>query len=97
MLTANAIVEMLRKHTETGSDYAVGKLLGKRPQTVHMWIHKGGTMSDETALIAAKILGFDSGYVLACMAAERAKDTPSHAVWIKNCKALTPKKRRIAA
>ncbi|WP_286836564.1 hypothetical protein [Spongiibacter sp.] len=54
-------------------------------------------MSDDIAIKAAEILGLDAGYVLACVTAERAKNTPSYETWVKICERLTPKKRREAA
>lgn len=97
MLKSMQIVELLRDQTETRSDYAVSKLLGIRPQTICNWKSGRGAMSEDIALKAADLLGFDPEYVLACVTAERAKDTPTYETWVKVCERLTPKKRRKAA
>lgn len=97
MLTTSEIVEKLRLLTETGTKYAAAKLIGVRPQTLDNWLIRGSVMNDETALLAASKLDLDPDYVLACLAAERAKDTPAYETWANICERLTPKKRRKAA
>ena len=94
MLDSMQLVEMIRELTETKSDYAVAKILGIRPQSVCNW--KGGrsSMSEEIAVNTALILDLDPGYVLACVCAERAIDTPLFEVWVSIVERLTPKKSR---
>lgn len=94
MLDSMQLVEMLRELTETKSDYAVAKILGIRPQTICNWKSGRGAMSEEIAVNTALILELDPCYVLACVCAERAMDTPLFSTWVEIVERLTPKKSR---
>lgn len=78
----------LRKHTKTGSDYAVAKLLGASTQKVSGYKNKGITFSDEMAIKVAHILEIPEASVMADMHAERANCTEVKAVWERAADAL---------
>lgn len=64
------------------SDYALAKLLGVTSST--MSLHKSGgvkSFGDETGERIAELLDLDPAYVLACLAAERAKRPDVRATW----------------
>jgi hypothetical protein len=70
------------KH-QISSMYGIAKLMGKNPQTVANWLNKGITLDNDSARIAADLLGLDFEYVLICMEAERAKKNPATALaWV---------------
>lgn len=76
------IVDLMEKHQIT-SMYAVHKLMGKSQSTVANWLHKGTTLDNDSARIAADLLDLDFEYVLICMEAERAKKNPVTALaWV---------------
>lgn len=97
MLTTLEIVDLLRPHSETGTKYSVAKLLGIRTQVIDKWEFRGDAMNDQVGLKAAEILDIDADYVLACLAAERAKNSPAFATWAHICQRLTPPALRASA
>lgn len=97
MLTSFDIIELLRKTTETGSLYAVAKLLDCKPQTLTGYVNGSRVMSDDIAVKAACRLDLNPGHVLACVHAESAKDTPHYRIWCDMAKSLTMQKRRNSA
>lgn len=52
--------------------YGVGKFMGTGPSTAMRWRDNRNTMDDSYAVKAAEALNLDTGFVLACLAAERA-------------------------
>ncbi len=73
-------LDELAKLTETGSDYAVSKLLGLSRQWISHY-RNGRTFSDETAVKVAQLLGIPEGVILADMHAERAASGPVAEAW----------------
>lgn len=85
-------MELLRDLTETGSDYAVAKLLGIRQSVVTHHAH-GRPFSEQTSILVAEKLGIDPAVVMADMNAERAKRSDVKEVWEKAADQL----RQVAA
>ena len=85
MKTSNDFVREIRVlYGKKGilSDYALAKLLWLTRQTVSA--HKSGSakaFGDETGQRIAELLDLDPAYVLACLAAERAKRPDVRATW----------------
>lgn len=63
------------------SDGAVARALGVTRATVSKWRNGIGSMSDDTAIQAAKVLGKDSSYTLVLAAMERAPTEKAKAAW----------------
>ncbi len=97
MLTTCDLVERLKSVTDTGSAYAVAKLLGTTQSSLTNYMSGTRTMSDEVGLKAAKILKIEPDYVLACLSAERAKGTPTGRQWAHLAQRLTPDSWRASA
>lgn len=76
------------------SDYALAKLLGLTRQTISA--HKSGSakaFGDETGERIAQLLDLDPAYVLACLAAERAKRPDVRATWQRVAKVFSRAKQ----
>ncbi len=74
-------LDELAKLTETGSDYAVSKLLGVSRQMISGYRSGYRTFSDENAVKVAQLLGIPEGVILADMHAERAASGPVAEAW----------------
>lgn len=76
--TTVELLEILRKYQISkgfsGTDYRLAKILQINPNSAQNLIHKGGIMSDETAMHVAHELGLPSSYVLLCAWHERNKN-----------------------
>lgn len=84
MNSTQKLVERLRPHTRTRSDYAVAKLLGISQSRMSNYM-RGERQIDDDAVIAkaAEIVGDDPAAVLAEFQAEKAKDEKSRAAWYR--------------
>lgn len=71
--TIDFINEVKAKHGGA-SGYAVHKILNIGRSSAYMYISGDRTLCDETAIKVADELGYERGYVLACVNAERAKN-----------------------
>lgn len=76
--TTVELLEILRKYQISkgfsGTDYRLAKILQINPNSAHNLIHKGGIMSDETAMHVAAELELPPSYVLLCAWHERNKN-----------------------
>lgn len=84
MHTSAEFAREIRARYKIESDYALAKLLRVTRQT--MSAHKHGdakTFGEETGTRIAELLGLDEGYVLACLAAERARSETARAAWTR--------------
>ncbi len=77
ILTTAQILDRLIAETDAVSDYSVARLLDISRATVSRWRVGKGTMGDDTAQVAAKLLGEDPDYLLACLNAERSQSAAS--------------------
>lgn len=93
MKTANYI-DMARKLTQTGSDYAVAKLLGITENAVNHYRLGRRVMDNDTCRRLAEALGRPLEELIAVAEMERAKDEPTRKAWEKRLKTVG---RRAAA
>ena len=73
-LTTVELLEALRRRENGCSDYRLAKILGISHQGIHHLLHKGGVMSDETALYLADELDLPPVLVVFSAIRERAKN-----------------------
>jgi len=88
MKTSNDFVRAIRARHNVLSDYALAKLLGITRSAVSE--HKLGlskAFGDQTGYRIAELLDLDPGYVLASLAAERAKTPEVKRVWQRMARA----------
>lgn len=82
MQTSHDFVRELRaRYPRSGTKYGLAKLLGLSPQAIDKRERNGQSFSDETGERIAELLDLEPGYVLACLAAERAKRPTVRAIW----------------
>jgi len=93
MLTTAEIIARIKKMHGDCSDYRVSKLLGITSQAVYQWTSGARAMGDETAIKAALLLKLDPDYVVACIAAERAKGSNAFTTWRHIAERLQPATR----
>lgn len=87
-------IDALRKLTDTGSDYAVAKLLEVPAQQMHKYVQKGQTMDNTRAARVAELLRVPLLDVIADMEIERARNDDARAYWTRLRKGIG---RRAAA
>ena len=66
------LLDELKRANSLETDYQAAKLMGVTTSYTSQW-RRGKPMSDTSALRAAELAGLDPGYVLAAIAAERAR------------------------
>lgn len=81
MDTTETLVRALKARTGIDSDYGIAKHLGITRAAVSAYATGRHTLGEDVAIRVATDLGLDPGYVLACMAAERAKRPPAKKAW----------------
>lgn len=77
MLKQIDILNAARAKNHKPSWYALRKTLQLDEPRLYAYRKRGVIMPDEIALQVADLAGFSRDYVLVCLAAERAGDTPS--------------------
>lgn len=87
MLTTSHLLDAAKRAQNIGSEYRFARVLGIADNTLYNYRH-GRTPDDERALKLAKMAGFDIGYALICMAAERTKDPEARASFLVAAAAL---------
>lgn len=88
MDTTASLVRALKARTGIESDYGIAKRLGISKQAASGYATGRHTLGDDVALQVAAELALDPGYVLACMAHERAKRPPLKQAWERVAKRL---------
>lgn len=78
MLNTQQLIEMAKDRQGITSYYRLARVLGIGDNAMHNYRH-GRTPDDARAMKLAELAGIDPGYVLLCMAAERAKDDAQRA------------------
>lgn len=73
MLTTNGLLDAAKRSQGIPSEYRLCRVLGITDNALYNYRH-GRTPDDERARRLAEIAGLHVGFVLVCMAAERAKD-----------------------
>lgn len=88
MTRTQGLLDELVSHLGQVSDGAVARSLGVTRATVSKWRVGVGTMSDEVAIRAAKILKRPIGEILATVAADRATEEQVKIEWTKVAKQM---------
>ena len=88
MQTTTDFLDAVKKRLSLPSDYAVAGALGLKRQSLSHYRKKRDFLGEETACRVAQILELSPGYVLACVAAERAKAAGVRRAWEKAARAL---------
>lgn len=81
MLTTTDLLAAAKAAQGLPSNYRLARALDVPEKTVQRWNTGRNTPDDENAAKLAALAGLDAGYVLACIAAERAAEGPASAVW----------------
>lgn len=67
------LIQAVKEKTGAETDYRVAVLMGTAPTVVANWTHGRRVISDEYALIAARLADLPEDYVLISIAAERTQ------------------------
>lgn len=87
MKNANQFLNQILSRHELRSDYELANFLGITRSAVSRYRTKPeATFDDEVACKVAAALDLEPGYVLACMAAYRAKSAEVRKVWVETAK-----------
>lgn len=81
MLTTQELLDLAKLHSKLASDYKLGIALGLGTSAISNYRHGRSKPDDQVGADLAKLAGLDAGYVLACLHAERAKDSAARTVW----------------
>ena len=87
MNTVDFIDAVRKKHGLT-SDWQVKKLLGWRPARVYEYRRGARELDDQGCIDIARALDIPPAYVMACIAAERAKSAEAKREWLRAAKLL---------
>jgi transcriptional regulator with XRE-family HTH domain len=90
MQTTIELLDTLRKARGLTSDYQLAQLLGTTRQRISNYRTGTNTLGDDMALQVAELLKISPDYVLACMAAERAKGKDAKREWARLARKLAP-------
>jgi plasmid maintenance system antidote protein VapI len=101
-------LDRLKKELGVESDYALHKALGITRSAISKLMHGGGTLSDESAIKVAELLGIPPGQVIIDMHIERSKAPEIRAAWFGIMEKFStsfnsliasssPRRRRLAA
>lgn len=88
MKTTVEFLDAVKARQGISSSYALAKSLGFAESRISHYYAGRRFLSDETALVIAELLDMAPGYVLACIAAERAETDVTRKAWSKAAKAL---------
>lgn len=91
--TSTDLVDAIKEAKGIKSDYGVAKQLGLAPQTISNYRKGRTTMSDETAVAAAVMLGRAPAPILVQLAIERASTPDVAKVWKEVSKVLARPRR----
>lgn len=83
METTNQLLDAIKARYGLPSDYALAAKLNLTRSMVSAYRQGKRNLGDEPALKVAELLDLDSGYVLACMEAERSHSPAAAAAWSK--------------
>lgn len=80
--TADFLNDIKNKY-ELPSNYALAKLMKQTETSVSRWIHGKTTLSDENSIQVAELLHVEPAFVIACVHAERSKESAVRMIWEK--------------
>ncbi len=81
METTNQFLDQVKARHALPSDYALAARLGITRSMVSAYRTGKRMLGDETAVRVAELLGLNTGYVLACIEAERTHNETAKAAW----------------
>lgn len=81
MKTTVDFLDAVKKKHGLTSDYQLSKLMGCTHSSISGYRHGKSKMDEDTACKVAELLNLEPGYVLSCIAAERAKSPEAKAAW----------------
>lgn len=81
-------LDAVKKRHGLVSDYALAKFLGWRTQRVYTYRHTPRELDDEACVQIATALDVPPAYVMACVAAERAKRADIKKHWLAAARLL---------
>lgn len=87
-------IDLARKHTATGSDYAVAKLLHISEDAVNQYRRGSRVMDNNTAAKLAALLQRDFEELVAAAGMERAKNPKDRAMWKERLRICEGARRR---
>ena len=88
MITTHQLLDAAKAAAGISSEYRLCRTVGVSDQCLRNWRLGRSSPDDERAARLAEMAGLDVGYVLASMAAERAKDEGLKAAWAGLAKRL---------
>lgn len=88
MWTTKKLLKSLKQNNGNCTNYRIHKILDCSPRAVSNWDNGRATMDDTYARKAANLLGLDEDYVVACITAERNKNTSNYDLWKHICHRL---------
>jgi len=86
--TTNDLLDEVRKINGIESDYRLAKLLNVRQPTISNYRSGRSQLSDEIAVRLAALMDRHPGYILASLAADRAKHPDVAKAWRETAKML---------
>lgn len=92
MLTTTALLDTAKRAQAIPSDYRLARTIGVTDNTLYLWRH-GKTPDEDNAAKLAKMAGFDVGFVLVCVAAERSKSPEARAALLDVAQVLSESNR----
>lgn len=87
-MNTNDFLDAIRLRHGLRSDYMVAKLLDVPTQSVSQWRGGRKTLGDDACMKVAELLELRPEYVLACVAAERARSEAVREAWERAAAAL---------
>jgi len=87
MLTTTALLDAVKSANSIPSDYRLARTINVTDNTLYLWRH-GKTPDEDNAAKLAKMAGFDVGFVLVCIAAERSKSPEARAALLEAARIL---------
>lgn len=81
MKTTVEFLNEVKKNHHLTSDGQLAKLLGLTRSSTCLFMQGKNFLGDETAMKVAELIKADPAFVVACIHAERAKQTPERKMW----------------
>lgn len=87
-MSSNGFLDAVKARHGLATDYRLAKFLGWSPQRIYGYRHRGRELDDEACVEIARALDLPPEYVLAEIAAERAKSPETALYWRKAARLL---------
>ncbi len=89
-MTLTELLDAVKTRNNLTSNYALARFLDTRETTVWRWTSGRNLPDEETCARLAFLAGLDEDYVIASMAAERAREPSSKERWTRIAARLNP-------